>query len=436
MPEYVPPARQKDLRLLDGSPLEPLPCIVGFFLAFRIVSVLLAVRALGAGPEVGTAVNVAVDFLLLMVVAFSAMGNHTPLSLLTSLPAMRWVLLFLGFSCCSLSWSIAVSPANSGLYWCTLASDVAMLMMLLRTGPLTAAADSLMKGFVWGACGVALIAWILPAESDLRLGDEELLGPNQIGYVCALAFFFAQYLLRERKKGPAVSAVLLAVTLLRSLSKTTIVAFLIAEGFLLIRDRSISRRTKILISLAAVTVVALFSSLLISYYGVYTAAGNQSETLTGRLGIWAYFLGEAVQQPWIGHGFDSAWKVIPPFGADQFEAAHAHNEVLQQFYAYGAVGIVLFVGIYSSLLVQIRRIAVRSQRTFFLALLLFVVVRGTADTDRFDLSLPLWAVVMVSLLAEHARARAPQMSDILAVRNRNGLAGPRPRPVRPAALLE
>ncbi|MGA7706330.1 MAG: hypothetical protein WCD77_00975, partial [Acidobacteriaceae bacterium] len=41
-------------------------------------------------------------------------------------------------------------------------------------------------------------------------------------------------------------------------------------------------------------------------------------------------------------------------------------------------------------------------KTFFLAFLLFVLVRGIADTERFDLSLPLWAIVMISLLVEHA----------------------------------
>jgi exopolysaccharide production protein ExoQ len=143
---------------------------------------------------------------------------------------------------------------------------------------------------------------------------------------------------------------------------------------------------------------------LASYYDVYTNAGNQSETLTGRFSIWAYFLAEAVEQPWIGHGFDSAWKVIPPFGPDQFEAAHAHNEILQQFYAYGLVGIVMFIGIYSSIYRHIRRLAAGPVKTFFLAFLLFILVRGIADTERFDLSLPLWAIVMISLLVEHARA--------------------------------
>lgn len=206
-------------------------------------------------------------------------------------------------------------------------------------------------------------------------------------------------------------AILLAVTLLRTLSKTTIVAFIVGEGFLLIRDKSISRRNKCLIALALTAAVAMFWGLLTSYYDIYTNAGNQAETLTGRLGIWAYFLTEAIQQPWIGHGFDSAWKVIPPFGPDQFEAAHAHNELIQQFYAYGAVGVCLFTGIYWTLYRHIHRMMRGPRRTFFLAFLIFVLVRGMADTERFDLSLPLWAIVMVSLLIEQTRTakeRTPQ----------------------------
>jgi O-antigen ligase len=203
----------------------------------------------------------------------------------------------------------------------------------------------------------------------------------------------------------------LAVTLLRTISKTTIVAFLVGEGFLLIRDKSISRRSKLLIALAAAAVVAIFWGLLTSYFYVYTdtSAGNQSETLTGRLGIWAYFLSEAIQQPWIGHGFDSAWKVIPPFG--QFEAPHAHNELIQQFYAYGLVGVCLFTGIYWSLYRHIHRLRRGPRKTFFFAFLIFILVRGTADTERFDLSFPLWAIVMISLVIKHARTaeeEAPQ----------------------------
>lgn len=36
-------------------------------------------------------------------------------------------------------------------------------------------------------------------------------------------------------------------------------------------------------------------------------------------------------------------------------------------------------------------------RSFFLAFLVFVLVRGLADMERFDFSLPLWAILLVSL---------------------------------------
>lgn len=391
---------------------ELLPSVVGFSIAFRTITVLLAVRIFGADPEMGTAANVGLGFLLLGIATFCTLADpRQKLVPMLQLPIVRWILLFLGFSCCSLLWSTTVSLPNASLYWCAMASDVATVAMLLQARSLDHPAEALMQGYVWGACAVAMIAWIMPAESDLRLGDEDLLGPNQIGYVCALGFYFAQYLLRKIPRGSLLAAVFLAVTLLRSLSKTTIVAFLISEGFLLARDRSISRKTKALVSLAVVVVIATFSSLMASYYDVYTNAGNQSETLSGRLGIWAYFFAEAIQQPWVGHGFDSAWKVIPPFGADQFQAAHAHNELLQQFYAYGVVGIILFCGIYGSVFLQVRRLAIGRERTFFLALLLFVLVRGLADADRFDLSLPVWSALIIAWLMETVRMRAAESRE-------------------------
>jgi hypothetical protein len=386
-------------RITNGMPFA-----VGFYFAFRVITTLVSVRVFELAPRTGTAINIALDCFLLLATAFCSTGIVLyPFREMAKLPSVRWALLFLGFSCCSLLWSSTASLPDSAAYWCAMAADLAIVVMLLRAGPLTCVSDSLMKGFIWGACAVALIAWLMPAESDLRLGDDELLGPNQIGYVCAFAFFLAQYLIREKRGKLNAPAFLLAVTLLRTLSKTTIAAFLVGAGFLLIRDKSIGRRSKILIAFASTAVVATFWGLLTSYYNIYTNAGNQSETLTGRLGIWAYFLSEAVQQPWIGHGFDSAWKVIPPFGPEQFEAAHAHNELIQQFYAYGLLGICLFTGIYWSVYRHIHRLARGPRKTFFLAFLMFILVRGIADTERLDLSLPLWAIVMISLLIEHVR---------------------------------
>ena len=397
--------------LFEEPPSSLLSFIVGFYFAFRVVTVLFLARVFDADPRTATAVNLAADYFLLLLSAFCSVESRYPFGEMARLPGVRWALLFLGFSFCSLLWSRTASLPDSVAYWCGMASDFAIVVLLLRSGETERVSRSLMKGFVWGACAVAAVAWVLPAQSDLRLGDEELLGPNQIGYVCAFAFFFAQYLIREKKERMGAPAAFLAITVLRSLSKTTIAAFLAGEGFLLLIDKKMARRTKVLLVTGTLVAVALFWGLLIAYYGVYTHEGNQSETLSGRLGIWAYFLAEAVQRPWIGNGFDSAWQVIPPFGRDQFEAAHAHNELLQQFYAYGVVGVVLFMGIYGSLFRHIRRIAKGPTRTLFLAFLIFVLVRGFADTERFDLSLPLWTILVVSVLVERARVRVAEAAE-------------------------
>jgi len=388
-----------------------LPFMAGFFFSFRLFIMLLFVRLLGTDNETGVEISLVLNFALLVFAAFQTIGvGGRENTHMLHLASVRWVVLFLGFSGCSLLWSVAASLPAAVVFWCAMAADVGIVVLLLRVGPVKEVGLSLMKGYICGACAVALIAWLLPAQSDLRLGDEELLGPNEIGYLCAFALFFVQYLMREKAGKWGLAAFILAVTLLRSLSKTSIVAFLVAESFLLLRDKSISRRTKVMLVLASVAVGIAFSSLLTSYFDVYTSTGNGPETLTGRIGIWTVILSEAVQKPWIGHGFHSVWMVIPSFG--EFEARHAHNEMLQQFYAYGVVGIGMLAGLYGSFYLQIRRLAVGPLRTLLCAFLLFVLVRGLTDTEAFDLSLPLWTIVMLSLLIENACTTSDRTATI------------------------
>jgi exopolysaccharide production protein ExoQ len=68
------------------------------------------------------------------------------------------------------------------------------------------------------------------------------------------------------------------------------------------------------------------------------------------------------------------------------------------------------IAIYVSFLRQLRPVAPR-HKALFLALLLFIVIRGLADAERFDLSFPLWAIALISLmLADRAHALTPPVS--------------------------
>lgn len=391
-------------RKIDG-----LAFAIGFFFSFRLGITLFSVHLLGVDASTGTAVSLCLDFLLLGLVCFDSVGaTHRTVGSMLRIPSVRWVFIFLAFSCFSLMWSETASLPNSAIYWMGLATDVAIVVLLLRSGSTTTVAHSLMKGFLWSSCCLALVAWIMPAQADLRLGDEQFFNTNEIGNLCAFSIFFAQYLARRNDGKWRFAILFLVLTLLRSLSKTTIVAFVVSESVLLVRDRSIQRKTKVLLILLAISLVLAFWGLFEAYYSVYTTTGNQAETLTGRTAIWLYVVNAISNHPWdlwIGHGFDSWWKVVPPFGGEQFEARHAENEILQQFYAYGIAGVVILAGIYGSLYRSLRKLQRGPVRILFLGFLLFILVRGLAEADAFDLLLPLWSIVLIAALVDCVRTK-------------------------------
>lgn len=372
--------------------------IVGFFLAFRLVIPVFSVRVIGMDPQIGSGIKLVLGLGLLWLVYIDGLGatNRSLGSVVRASSPVRWVLVFLFFSGCSLLWSETASPVASFAYWSGTVCDVLIVLFLFRTSTVAGVATSLLRGFVWGACCIAFIAWIMPSQSDLRLGDEEFFNSNSIGNTCAFGIFFSQYLMRRKDGGSGFATLFLVLTLVRSLSKTTIAAFVASEVFLVLQDRSMSRKTKTTVTVAAILIVLVFWALFEAYYNLYTTTGNQAETLTGRTAIWAYVFNHALEEPWLGHGFDSMWGVIPAFGT--FEARHAENEVLEQFYSYGVAGVLILAGIYGSLYRTIRRRAATEVKTILTSILLFIIVRGFAEAEPFDLLLPLWSVVLISML--------------------------------------
>ncbi len=76
---------------------------------------------------------------------------------------------------------------------------------------------------------------MMHTQYDLRLGDGNFYNSNTVADICAFAFCYSQYLLR-RNEGKSTLTILFLVTLIRSLTKTTIVAFPVSACYLLIQD--------------------------------------------------------------------------------------------------------------------------------------------------------------------------------------------------------
>lgn len=388
------------------STAVPLAVVAGFLFSARSALTLALVRGFGANEQLGSILAIALSVLLLIAVCVDRIcttdGLGGPIQVP---PPLRWVLLYVGFIGLSLTWSAAASvPASTG-YWCGTAADVATTVLLFRSNR-THAIAAMMKGFIVGSCLIAAAAWIMPAEYDLRLGDQDYLNANTIANLSAFGFFFAQYLTRATPTRWTVVSGLLALTISRSLSKTSTAAFIISAALLFIADRSMGRGKKLVLACVATLVVLSLWGLFEAYYDLYTTTGNQAETLTGRTAIWSYAADAIPERLVFGHGFDSMWKVVPAFGT--FQARHAENEVLQELYAFGIIGLSLAIAIYVSLFREAYCIAASRVRLPVMCLLAYVLVRGLAEAEPFDLLFPLWAIVLFGYLAR-AEASLPAL---------------------------
>jgi exopolysaccharide production protein ExoQ len=383
-----------------------LPGLIGFLFSFRTC---LTVLWFQEEPQQASVLSVALSLTLLIAAAFSTIGS-TPtvptISFRTS--TLRSIAALLGVALLSLLWTPAPLSAAAG-YWIAWAADIATIWFILREGPPENTAAAIMKGFVCGSCLVAVVAWYLPATADLRLGDEDFLHPNALGFLFSIATLLAFHLARKTAVW-AWPALFLGATLLRTLSKSSIIAFGIAFGFALIRDSTLSRKVKLWIGIAAGLIIASLWGLLEAYLITYSE-GIGPETLTGRTLIWASSLEYAVKKPLLGNGFYSYRFVVPPFGT--FEAQQAHDDLLQQFFSFGAVGVLLTIAIYWLFFRQIRRSPRSHLKTLSATLLLFALIRGLTDTQIVDLSLPLWLMTMLSILlaAQTSSLHLPATKD-------------------------
>jgi hypothetical protein len=106
-----------------------------------------------------------------------------------------------------------------------------------------------------------------------------------------------------------------------------------------------------------------------------------------------------------------------------FEARHAHNELLQQFYAYGVAGVFMVIALYTSFYRHVTKLSASPLKALMFSFLVFVLVRGLADTEPFDLSLPLWAMIMFSpIMNENRTDHGNRQHPCVDVNDRENLA--------------
>ena len=370
-----------------ASTQEGLALSLGFFFAARSAVTVVAFQS---APAAGTAFIITFGFLF----AFAAWCVSSHVTVRGDRNLLTWLKLYLLLMAVSLLWTAAKSPSAAFAYWTAIAADCAAVYFLMRDVSPVEYCERLMVGFAWGAVLVGVIAWNLPTMWDLRIGDEEYLHPNTVGYVAVLGLLFALQLHR-RMPSMSIATFLCGTVLLRSLSKTSILGALAALGFYLLRNRNLRRKVKIAIALSTAVVIAL-SWTLIEAYALFYTSEYDVETLTGRTYLWSIAWEEGMKTAWFGHGLYSFRSVVPMIG--NFQPWQAHNEMLQQWFCFGLLGLFLYVILHLSLWRAIRRYPRSEFATLAGAVLVFAMVRGLVDTENVSVNYPLWLMALFAFV--------------------------------------
>ena len=290
----------------------------------------------------------------------------------------------------TLFWTGASPRFSACGYWATLVMKIIVVLLTLSLGNIEQVAIKSLQGLTWGSLVYALVPFLFNARtSDGRLGDEYFLHPNNIGNQMAITGLCTIYLAlqswgRIAERRPYMLILLfLLFTLLRSLSKTSIISFLLAASVYVLRSQ-ISTQRKINLMLLASGIIAISSARLSTYLDTYLneqQGGEALTTATGRTQIWEMTWDMIQENPIWGYGYQSFRDV-----ADQIIAlrlVHPHNEWLNIWFNLGGVGLFLSLLTYMTYYWQVRRAgkARLPQEALGLALLIFFLIRGLTEAN-------------------------------------------------------
>lgn len=183
---------------------------------------------------------------------------------------------------------------------------------------------------------------------------------NVLAILCIIALVVFGVLMAAgaRRRGTLIAWMVLAAFLFVRAGSATAAACAVAVTVVLItvllmrRARVPEQRTRIYIAYAAVA-VALLATVWFGRDVLFSALGRSSD-LTGRLDIWQTVLTRAAQHPVIGNGFSSPWVPWDPGFAGWIDdhgitVFHAHNMWVDVYFQLGAVGVILMIATYLSL---------------------------------------------------------------------------------------
>ena len=365
---------------------EALGFLFWFYLGIKPMVVFLFANDPAAGTLAANLLDAAffsVIFLsLVMRIVLHRLGEneiHLP-------TAAKLLITFLAWSAISLLWTHADSLNSAAGYWGIIVLDIVIVLMLIRMSDLDQIGVRALQGLVLGTTLLAFLALAFVSKSGERLGDAELLHPNSIGNYVGVALLCNIYLITQvaRRRRDQLfwmgCELIMVLALLRSMSKTSMVAIVLAGFVYLLRSNQSARRKWGVALLLAGALAVATPFVIDTLY--HNQTKSEVETFSGRTQLWLETWDMIRDNPVVGYGFFSFRNYGPQIFSD-IKLVHAHNEWLNLWFSLGLVGVVLAFLIYATYLRQMFRISKWPQSApkaaLAIALVSFTLVRGITE---------------------------------------------------------
>lgn len=391
-----------------------IPDIAFLFGLVSSVKVFLIFLFFRENPAAGTAVGTLLTLLFiyfLSLVAVASSKRHIIKAGRISL-GEKLIITYVVWSGLSLLWSRADPLLSAFGYWVASAGEILVIIMLCSFGEINRVAESFLRGMVLGALCTAGVALFSGISAGSRLGDGDFLHPNTLGNQMAIGALCSMYLCARPSTSAQARvfwmtvAMLLLVTLLKTLSKTAIVAFWVAITIWILISK-ISYKTKLVIILLITLIFVTLYQLLLSHITEYVALGGGvvAETLSGRTLLWEETWAMIKAKPVLGYGFMSFRSTGPQIFL--VRADQAHNEWLQLWFSLGIGGLILALLIYVGFaVITLKKNCSPSsslQAALGTALLAYALTRGITEGNALGLVFPLPLLLLMFRWLSHGK---------------------------------
>ena len=396
--------------------LAALPAMAFWFWTLSVFRFAFALLFFQDHPAAATGVGAALSLvfvysLLLWFLCAKSIRRQTHFPALINLIAAYCL-----WCAVSLSWTRAGSLVSASGYWMSMVLDIAVVAAMIWWGDLEAVAMASVKGIIAGGWLISFCALLSTSDDpNGRLGNLEFLHPGKVGEFTGQAALCSCFMwVRTRKDNGygrwlwTGSTLFLTWILLRSLSKTSMIAFVCSAAVYILFSRLISLKTKIIVLLVATMLFCAMYTIVNTYLETYLEENpGEASTLTGRTLLWAKSWEMIQERPILGYGFIS----FRDYGPQDWDVrtVHAHNEWITEWFQLGFVGLIITIAIYVSYFRHLRRSVHSPQRELGLSMLIYMLIQGFAIAEPSGLTFPL---PMVLLLATWAKpgAEAPSTS--------------------------